>query len=121
MKLFYRLVIALVALVLVVFAVANREAVTLDFWPLPISLQAPVYAVALLTLLAGFLIGELVAWINGHHWRREARRMTRRVEDLERALAERHPLADPKGEAKSVAAGPFTPPVSGSSRKIANN
>jgi lipopolysaccharide assembly protein A len=78
---------ALVALLLVIFAVSNREDVVVTFWPLPVMLAAPLYVVVLLALLAGFLVGELVAWINGRRSRREARRRGRRIEALERELA----------------------------------
>ena len=42
--------------------------------------------IVIVALLAGFLAGEFVAWINGAGWRREARRRARRVEALEREL-----------------------------------
>ena len=87
MRLFHWLVTAPLAVVLIVFAVNNRDAVTLSFWPLPVTLAAPVYLIVLLSLLAGFLIGELVAWTNGRRWRRQARHCARRVTELERALA----------------------------------
>jgi len=93
-RLFHWLVTAPVALVLIVFAVTNRDAITLNFWPLPVTLQAPVYLIVFLALLAGFLIGELVAWINGRRWRRQARHSARRVEALERELAAKAPAAD---------------------------
>lgn len=87
MRLFHWLVTAPLAVVLIVFAVNNRDGVTLSFWPLPVTLEAPVYLIVLLCLLAGFLIGELVAWANGRRWRRQARHSARRVTELERALA----------------------------------
>jgi hypothetical protein len=37
--------------------------------------------------VTGFLLGELVAWINSRAHRRRARQATRRVEELERAAA----------------------------------
>jgi uncharacterized integral membrane protein len=75
------------AVVLTVFAISNRETVELSFWPLPAILSAPLYLIILLLMLLGFLIGELVAWINGRHWRREARRQRDRADRLERELA----------------------------------
>ena len=87
MRLFHWLVTAPLAVVLIVFAVNNRDAVTLSFWPLPLTLQAPLYLVALIMLLVGFLVGELVAWVNGRRWRREARHSARRVAELERGIA----------------------------------
>jgi uncharacterized integral membrane protein len=70
--------IGLLALLLIVFAVANRNTVTLTLWPLPIAIDAPLYLVVLLTLLVGFLLGELAAWMNGHQWRRDANRRPRK-------------------------------------------
>ncbi len=87
MKPVHWLVTAPIALLLVVFAVSNRETVTVTLWPLPVMLDAPLYLIVLLVLLVGFLVGQLVAWINGGRWRREARRRSRRIEALERELA----------------------------------
>lgn len=98
MKLFHWLVTAPLTLILVVFAVANREPITLTFWPLPFTLETRLFVVVLLTLLAGFLIGELVAWINGRSWRREARRNAHRIEVLERQLAAKAPDKEPSKE-----------------------
>ena len=80
-------IIALLAIVLVIFAVSNRAVVEVTFWPLPATLEAPLYLVVVLTLLVGFLGGEIVAWIGGRRWRREARARGRRLEALERELA----------------------------------
>jgi len=75
------------AAVLVPFAIANRTTVSLGLWPLPFLLEAPVYLLLLLTLLAGFFIGAGCVWIAGHWSRRELRRRRRRMEALERELA----------------------------------
>jgi uncharacterized integral membrane protein len=76
-----------VALVVILFAVSNRDGVTVTLWPLPVRLDAPLYLVVLLALLAGFLVGELIAWINAGRARRLARERARRIEALERELA----------------------------------
>ena len=94
MKFLWWIVLALVALVLVLFAVSNREAVSVGLWPLPSVLQLPLYLVVLGTLVIGFLAGQLVTWVNGWRWRREARRSRERIAMLERELqAERAPVA----------------------------
>jgi uncharacterized integral membrane protein len=80
-------VTAPVAVAVVVFAVSNRDAVSVTFWPLPVLIQAPLYLVVLLALVAGFLVGELIAWINAGRARRLARERARRIEALERELA----------------------------------
>jgi uncharacterized integral membrane protein len=87
MRLIHWIVTLPAAVLLVVFAVSNREAVTVAFWPLPAKLDAPLYLVVLLAMLAGFLIGEFVAWINGARARRLARERARRIEALEHELA----------------------------------
>jgi uncharacterized integral membrane protein len=75
-----------VALVAVVFAVSNLDKVPVGLWPLSDVLVMPLYLVVLGALGLGFVAGELVAWINGGRWRREARRRQRRIESLEREL-----------------------------------
>jgi uncharacterized integral membrane protein len=91
--------IGLFALALVVFAVDNRQIVTVSLWPLPIEASMSLYLVVLLTLLFGFLLGELMAWLNGHRWRREARLKAKRIEELERELAAQSP---PKEAAREL-------------------
>ena len=99
MRTFRWVLIGLVALALVVFAVDNRQTVTVSLWPLPVVASMGLYLVLLLTLLAGFLLGELAAWMNGHHWRRKARQQERRIEELERQLAAQSP---PKEAAREL-------------------
>ena len=45
------------ALVIALFAVSNRAIVALALWPLPDTLEAPLYLVLLLALLTGFILG----------------------------------------------------------------
>lgn len=97
MKFLWWIVLALVALVLVLFAVSNREAVAVTLWPLPAAVELPLYLVVLGTLVFGFIAGQLVTWIGGWHWRREARRSRERIAMLERELeAERVQRAEPR-------------------------
>jgi putative membrane protein len=94
MKLFWWIVLALIALVLILFAVSNRENVSVELWPLPALVELPLYLVVLGTLLVGFFAGELVAWVRNWRWRREARRSCDRIAVLERELdAARAPRA----------------------------
>ncbi len=99
MRSFRWVLIGLVALALVIFAVDNRQTVTVSLWPLPIEASIGLYLVVLLTLLVGFLIGELAAWMNGHRWRREARLKAKRIAELERELAAQSP---PKEAAREL-------------------
>ena len=79
-------VMLVAALLLIPFAVSNRATVSLGLWPLPFSVDLPLYLLALLLLLAGFVLGAAAAWIGGRRVRRELRRRRRRVEALEREL-----------------------------------
>jgi len=99
LRTFRWVLIGLAALALIIFAVDNRQVVTVSLWPLPIEASAGLYLVVLVTLFAGFLLGELIAWMNGHRWRREARLKARRIEELERELAAQSP---PKEAAREL-------------------
>jgi len=94
MKFFRWVVLALVAFVLILFAVSNRESVSVELWPLPALVELPLYLVVLGTLLVGFFAGELIAWGRNWRWRREARWSRDRIAVLERELdAARAPRA----------------------------
>jgi lipopolysaccharide assembly protein A len=86
-RLVHWLVTLPVAVVVVLFAVSNRDGVAVTLWPLPLRLEAPLYLVVLLARVAGFLVGELVAWLNAGRARRLARERARRIEALERELS----------------------------------
>ena len=69
-----RMLLALVGLVLiVVLAVDNRGPVEIVFWPLPFTYRMPLYAVFLLGLGAGALLGGAAVWLSGLARRSEAR------------------------------------------------
>lgn len=77
------------AVVVIIFSVNNRADVALDLWPLDtVTAPLPVFSVVLASLLAGFLIGGVIAWLSAGETRKRARQMTRRAEAAERALAE---------------------------------
>jgi lipopolysaccharide assembly protein A len=86
MKFLWWIALAVVALVLILFAVSNRESVSVGLWPLPDFVELPLYLLVLGTLIIGFFFGELVAWASGWRWRREARRSRERIALLEREL-----------------------------------
>jgi lipopolysaccharide assembly protein A len=87
MKFLWWIVLAFVAVVLILFAVSNRETVSLGFWLVPgAAIQLPLYLLVLGTLIVGFVVGQLVTWIGGWRWRREARRSRDRIAMLEREL-----------------------------------
>jgi uncharacterized integral membrane protein len=87
MRFFWWIVLALAALVLILFAVSNRETVSVGLWPLPALVELPLYLVILGTMVVGFFVGQVIAWAGGWRWRREARRSRERIAVLEGELA----------------------------------
>ena len=88
MRLLYWLVTVIVMLVAAAFAVSNRQDVSVGLWPLFEPVLVPLYFVTLLALLAGLFLGMAIAWIWSLGARRAARARARRIEGLERELAE---------------------------------
>jgi len=75
------------AVIIVAFAVANRQAVTVSFDPL--SSAAPAYAATLplfvlifVLMILGVIVGGVAAWFRQGKWRRVARRLESDVRDL---------------------------------------
>lgn len=57
------------ALIVVTFAVSNRIDITVAFWPLPFTLDMPLYSLSLGTLAFGFFFGSLLTWLSVAKWR----------------------------------------------------
>ncbi|MEQ9447890.1 MAG: LapA family protein [Rhodospirillaceae bacterium] len=87
MKSIKSIVTAALALVIVLFAVSNRELVTVQIWPLPYQVSLGLYAVILLAVLVGLFAGLILAWIVSSGRRRELRSVRRQIRDLEQSLA----------------------------------
>ena len=111
MRIFYRAIILACAILLMLFAVSNRETVSLALWPLPFLVDLPLYLLFFLSLLVGAVIGASAARIAGRGTRHELRRHRRRSEALERELAATHSqLTHAQGRE-----GRGSPPISGTS------
>ena len=60
-----RLLLALVGvIVIVMLAVDNRGIVDIVFWPLPFTYRMPLYAVLLIGLFVGALLGGTALWLS---------------------------------------------------------
>ena len=70
----------------IAFAVSNLESVEVALWPLEISLLVPLYLVALIPLVIGFLAGGLVGRMGTGRARRRARMAERAARRLERTV-----------------------------------
>ena len=60
MRILYRAVFLVIAISLILFAVSNRETVSVGFWPLPFLADLPLYLLCFLSLLIGALIEQLI-------------------------------------------------------------
>lgn len=86
LKLLYWLLVAVLSLIVIVFAVNNRQLVELDLWIYETP-ALPLFFVALVGIFIGFLFGGLVAWIGAGKTRTRARDLRRRLEASEREKA----------------------------------
>ena len=86
MRLILWLVVLLLAVYSAFFAVNNRGSLTLDFDPVPYSLDLPIFAGVLGAILIGLIVGGVAAWLRQGKWRRETRKLRRDVRGLEAEL-----------------------------------
>lgn len=52
------------ALLVVLFAVANRQPVALELWPVPGAVELPIYLAVLGALAVGLVVGAAVVWLS---------------------------------------------------------
>ena len=100
-KIITAIILIPLAVIIVGFAVANRQAVTISFDPL--SSTNPAYAVTLplflilfAVLILGVMIGGFASWLRQGKWRRAARRLDadiRAMRDELHALRHHHAQA----------------------------
>ena len=81
------IIVVPLAIIIVAFAVANRQMVTVSFDPFSQASPAyaatlPLFAVLFAVLILGVLIGGIAAWIRQGKWRRAARRLDGEVRTL---------------------------------------
>jgi uncharacterized integral membrane protein len=90
-KLIAALVLVPLAIIIIAFAVANREGVTVSFDPFSgsapaASLTLPLFALVIGLLIIGVVVGGTAAWLGQRRWRRTARRLEREASDLRARL-----------------------------------
>ncbi len=86
-KIIAALILVPLAVVIIAFAVANRQIVTVSLDPFSAehpaaSLTLPLFALVIVLLVIGVLIGGIAAWLRQSKWRRTARRLEREIADL---------------------------------------
>jgi uncharacterized integral membrane protein len=90
-KIVSAVVLVPLAVVIIIFAVANRQSVTVSFDPF--STTSPAYAVTLplfvlivVLIILGVLIGGTVAWVGQARWRRAAHKLDAETRALHQEL-----------------------------------
>jgi uncharacterized integral membrane protein len=90
-KLVAVLILVPLAIVIIAFAVANRQAITLSFDPFSpsapaASLTLPLFVIVIGALVAGVIVGGLAVRLGHGRWRRMARRLEREAGELRARL-----------------------------------
>jgi uncharacterized integral membrane protein len=91
-KILTAIVVIPLALVLIVFAVANRHAVTVSLDPFAsnepaVSVTLPLFAVLFVVLIVGVLIGGTATWLRQGRWRWVSRRLEAESRNLRAKIA----------------------------------
>jgi uncharacterized integral membrane protein len=113
------LIVVPLAIVIIAFAVANRQSVTVSFDPFSSTSPAyaatlPLFALIFVLLILGVLIGGAAAWIGQNKWRRTARKLDGEVRVLHQELDAIRRRFAPEAPPTAPEATPYTvipPPV----------
>ena len=86
-KIIAALILVPLAVVIIAFAVANRQTVTVSLDPFSgaepaASVTLPLFALILVLLLVGVVIGGAASWLRQGRWRGAARRLERDLREL---------------------------------------
>ena len=112
-KLITTIIVVPLAVVIIAFAVANRQTVTVSFDPFSSASPAyavtlPLFAIIIAVLILGVVIGGIAAWIRQSKWRRAARQ---READLRALQAEQETIRRRFGTAAAAPTEPTPYPV----------
>jgi len=91
-KILTAIVVIPLALILIVFAVANRHAVTVSLDPFAsrepaVALTLPLFALMFVVLIVGVLIGGAATWLRHGRWRGMSRRAEAELRNLRAKIA----------------------------------
>jgi uncharacterized integral membrane protein len=99
------LILVPIALVLIIFALANRQFVTFTLDPFgdsTLAFSLPLFALAFILVILGVIIGGVATWLRQHRWRRATHQLDRELsivrterDALKRALADAQAAAQP--------------------------
>jgi uncharacterized integral membrane protein len=90
-KLVSALVLVPLAIVLIAFAVANRESIIVSLDPFDqanpaLSIRLPLFVLILIVVIAAVILGGIAAWLRQSKWRRAARQAQAQVRELRAQL-----------------------------------
>ena len=91
-------ILAPLAIVIVMFAVANREVISVSFDPFDtaqpaFALKMPLFMLIFALVILGVVIGGIAAWLRQSKWRARARRAEAEARDLRARLDDPPPRA----------------------------
>jgi len=118
-KLVFWLVLVPVAIVILMFAVANREIVTVSFDPFnsadpAASVRVPLFVLVFVLVILGVIVGGIATWLRQSEYRKAARRRDSDVYALRREIEVLNArLADDGGAASNHARLGYRPPFGG--------
>src|SRR4051812_16758537 len=86
-KFFAIAVLVPLAIIIVMFAVANREIIAVSFDPFDTAhpayaLKLPLFVLIFVLVTLGVVVGGIAAWLRQHKWRMRARRAEAEARDL---------------------------------------
>jgi uncharacterized integral membrane protein len=117
-KIVTALILVPLAILIVMFAVANRDVVTVSFDPFnaaqPASaVKLPLFALLITATMAGVLVGGIAAWLKQAKWRRAARLLEGDIQGLRREIEALNARLDGAGAAPPLDAAriPYRPPA----------
>ena len=85
-RVFSSMLMVIFASSFLIFSIANRDYVTLNFWPSLYVYDAPIFSVVIVSIIFGFLWGALVTWASAGKARLNARMMRQKLNRREREL-----------------------------------
>lgn len=104
------------AVVIVMFAVANREVITVSFDPFDsanpaVAFKMPLFILVFVLVGLGVLVGGIAAWFRQHKWRTRARRAEADVRRLRSELDAVRSSAPPPSVAREAHPPLIVPPA----------
>src|SRR5215470_6533781 len=87
LKIVTTLMLVPLAIVFITYAVANRQSVTVSFDPFDqahpaLARSLPLFALILILVIGGVIVGGVAAWLRQSKWRRAARLAQAQVREL---------------------------------------